>query len=393
MTVSTQPTEHPVESRIITGTLPLGWGNMHECTFCGALESALAATAHPADYITLMGTSALAFRMRWWVGHLGYQMFCLSGPVGEMQQEHMVLSQVTGWKLQPLTRFGIASPMVDQLSVIAQSIDAGLPVIAYHPSLDCAVIHGYQDHGRTLLVRDYYGGPDGVSATIDKIGPQITYLRDHQEGMPATDAAVQGIKLAVSQWMRDDGGPLNEKGQYLFGKSAYAGWIDALSRAGGFDEADRKILFQVNWWTFSALIDARAAAANYLRAVMGILPESASQALKAAADIYDQAVRQMGDIFQKQELFTGPWTGKTFNDWTGELRLHEQKQLHELLALDEQAIGHIAQALRHVSHEAAALGDVPVTNVMEDPGCDAGSRGGKSRKPAKPVRIPPPKSE
>lgn len=393
MTVSTEPAEHPTESKIITGTLPLGWGMMHECTFCGALESALATTAHPADYIALMGASGLAFRMRWWVGHLGYPMFCLSSPIGEMHQEHTVLSTVTGWKLEPLTRFGVTNPMVDQLTVIAQSIDAGLPVIAYHPNLDCAVIYGYQDHGRTLLVRDYYGGPEGVITTIDKIGPQVTYLRGHQEAMDSTDVAVQAMKLAVSQWLRQDGGPHNEKGQYLFGKAAYAGWIDALSRASGFTDMDRRMLFQANWWTFSALIDARAAAARYLRSVVGLLPESASQAMLAAADVYDHAVAMMGDVFQKQELFTGPWTGKTINDWSGEARQHEQTLLHELLAVDEKAIQHLSHALHHVAPEAAALVDLPAPTVSEDPGCEAGTRGGNSRKPARPVRIPPPKSE
>lgn len=382
-----------IEDKTIAGTLALGWGTMHDCTFCGALESALAATAHPVDYITLMGGSALAFRMRWWVGHLGFPMFCMSGPVGEMAQEHALLSRVTGWKMEVVCRFGPAKPMADQQQEIVRSIDAGLPVIVYHPNLDCAVVDGYRQQGHVLLVRNYYAGPDAVVTTADQLGPQITYLKDHQEAMSAADAAVLAIKMALSQWQRTDGGQQSEKGQYLFGRAAYAGWIDALSRARSLADGDRKMLFQVNWWTFSALVDARGAASRYLRNIVGLLPESAGRSVLAAAEVYEKAVEKMGQVFQSQDLFTGPWTGKTLNDWTADTRQHEQSLLHELLALDEQAIDLLRQAGVHNAPEAAGAIPAPAPAKADDPGCDAGTRGGAVRKPSRPVRIPPAKQE
>lgn len=375
------------DEKIISGTLTLGWGTLHDCTFCGALESALAATAHPYDYVTLMGVSALAFRMRWWAGHLGHPMFCMSSPVGEMMQEHLLISRATGWKMESVTRFGPPSPMVDQQQAIVQSIDQGLPVIVYHPRLDCAVLHGYRKKGESLLVRDYYGGPEGTTTTIDQLGPQITYFREHQEPITPLNAAIMGVKMAVSQWYRADGGPGSAKGQYLYGTVAYAAWINALSRAEALTDADRKLLFQVNWWNFSSLVDARSAAGRYLRNIVGLLPEPARQSLLAAAEVYDQSVAKMGQVFQTQDIFTGPWTGKTINDWTQSTRRQEQILLHDLLALDEKAIAHLRRAVMSIAPEPSAMESMAKPEAQ----CNPELRSRSVHKPAKPVRIPPPK--
>ena len=107
----------------------------------------------------------------------------------------------------------------------------------------------------------------------------------------------------------------------------------------------RSIDFLPNWWTFDSLVDARVAAAQFLRAAAPEFAADARGHLLKAADIYDQFVKSTAICFENKDAFLGPWTGKSLADWTPENRAREVAILTSARTLDEQAIAEIDAAV------------------------------------------------
>ena len=122
-----------------------------DCTFIGALEEALLATQRPYKYHDLMGLSGLAFRVRW--GNEDTKTkWCGSCAIGEMPDEQALLPRLTGWSL-PTQWIDAKKRDSEALRKrIVASINAGKPVVAYPPVWNMALIYGYEDGGRTVLV-------------------------------------------------------------------------------------------------------------------------------------------------------------------------------------------------------------------------------------------------
>ena len=131
-------------------------------------------------------------------------------------------------------------------------------------------------------------------------------------------------------------------GWFLYGHRAYDRWIADLENA---DPAKDDKLFQPNWWTFDGLNDARATAARYLKAVAPEMHEGARPHLLKAAEIYEKLAKQTGSIFEKQDAFIGPWTGKKYGDWTAEVRAREVELLKACRDADAQAIAELKVAV------------------------------------------------
>jgi len=104
-------------------------------------------------------------------------------------------------------------------------------------------------------------------------------------------------------------------------------------------------MFHPQWWTFSTLADARAAAAKYVRQSANTLPADARPALLRAADLYEQAAQLAGSIFGTRDAFLGPWSGKSFNDWNDDVRTREIELLTKLRELDGAAVHELDEAL------------------------------------------------
>jgi len=329
----------------IEGVSTLGWGRQRECTFCGALEAATTVTARPFGYDDLMGWSGLAFRVRWYHGDTG-QRWCPSSPVGEFPEEIAALQKATGWELRGLMGEEGAPNMDRHAPEIVASIDAGLPVLAYEPGLNMDVVYGYEDGGKTLLMRDYFTGNEPLRLPASKLGFMAILLGKRSAPLSHRDALIAGLQAAVSNWRR--GRMAWSKGSYWYGDAAYAHWIGDLGTVDELTGLERGLLFFVNHWNYSSLADARQAASRFLKAEAPLFEGDARAALERAAAAYEEECQLLAEPFRTKGAFLGPWSGKGIADWTPEVRKREQQVLARASKLEAAAIEEIEKALAAV---------------------------------------------
>jgi len=320
----------------------LFWGAHRECTFMGAAEAALSVTHHPCSYNRLMGLSGMAFRMRWYVGRDG-KGSCPSSPVGEFAEETAAMERATGWRLEQHWHMDAPVDMDAYAPQIRESIDAGLPVIAYASHLNVAVIYGYEDDGHTLLMRDYLasGALNRVAAT--ELGPMLMFPGSWKEPPPEKDNLIQALGIAATNWRRPPmPGP---NGEYHFGVSAYEQWAAAIEHCDRLTPEERDHLFFVNWWVFDNLEDSRRAAADFLQENAALLDDEPRELLERAASAYRTLHERLCAVFETRDAFLGPWTGRSVEDWAEAMRRREVEIIREAGAADLHAVREIARTL------------------------------------------------
>ncbi len=325
-------------SKVLARVPALGWGKQRECTFLGALEAALASTDHPCTYTDMLGWSGLAFRTRWFAGNEG-QRWCPSSPVGEMPEEIEAVSRATGWPLhvEHIANEDAAGRERLRARIVA-SIDAGRPVLAYEPRLNMAVVFGYEENGRTLLLRDYFQPAEPLRLTPAQLGFLSLFLGDHTTPPSRREALQQALTLAVRHWQREQAseGP----GRYWYGQAAFARWAEDLEAAEGFTPEERGQLCFVSWWNYISLHDARQGGVAFLRDNVSSLPAEGQEALTRAAALYQQEADLLLSALTTREAFTGE-----AGNWPVEMRQREVAILREACELEEAAVQHLRQAL------------------------------------------------
>jgi hypothetical protein len=104
-------------------------------------------------------------------------------------------------------------------------------------------------------------------------------------------------------------------------------------------------LFFVHWWNFTSLIDARSAAAKYLRSQAPHFKTETATQIERAAQHYEEMARLGRSIIEEKKLFLGRWTGKAPAEWTQAVQAEELALLARFRALDESAISELEEAL------------------------------------------------
>jgi len=325
--------------RVISAIPVLSWGSQKECTFAGALESALSVTDHPCSYETIMGGTGLAFRTRWWktIDGAGW---CGSSPVGEFPEEREAAGKVTGWPIRVENHLGNPEARMDRFALdIVASIDKGLPVLGYDEGYNMAVICGYEDEGRTVLMRDYSRGDQTNRVEADRLPPFLLFLTEYTGAASREDALKMALKLSVENFSRPD--PVLDKGgAYHYGEHALAKWAGDIAHYDDYSQEEREILHAVSCWNFCSLWDARMAAASFLRQNLDLAD------LAPAADLYSQEAQILRrSSFERKEAFLGCWSGKSIADWTLEVRQREIDLLNQAREMETEAIGLIAVSL------------------------------------------------
>ncbi len=327
----------------IDGVPTLGWGKGRECTFAGALEAALAATEHPYRYSDIMGLSGLAFRVRWYQGDIG-QRWCPSSPVGEFPEEIAAVQKATGWQLRVEVLLGEENPQMERFAPgIVASIDAGRPVLAYEPRLNMDVVYGYEEGGKTLLLRDYFQGETPLSLPASRLGPMLIFVVDYAEPLLRHAALTEALSIAVRNWRR--GYVPAEKGKYRYGDAALASWIEDLGQVDKFTGKEQELLFFVSWWNFNCLFDARHAAVSSLQDARTILQGGGGEALKQTAALYQQELEILDSAFIKKDAFLGPWSGRSVKDWSANAQGREREILAEARKIERAAVAEMEVAL------------------------------------------------
>jgi hypothetical protein len=311
----------------------LGWGGGKECTFCGALEAALAATDEPYSYDDLMGVSGLALRVR------TRQDLCPSSAVGELPDEYGAIFRATGWGLPTDVQLGQED--WDRQAVVRKvvaSIDAGLPVIAYNDFLDLAVVCGYEQGGQVFWWNEYFrrGAPHKVPG--EKIGPLQTYIGRKQPALSPVEQLKQALHLAVLNWGRGvhDGG-VPGRG-YRYGETAYDLWIDVLRNLDKVEAKQLPGMMHGNCMILSWMIDARRAGARFLQERSELLEGKPCEELGRAARQCGALANQLEQARSEAKLFQHATPEAGPETWTPERRRREEDLLREAKQQDAAII-------------------------------------------------------
>lgn len=338
-------------SKVIDGVNVLAWGRGRDTTYLGALEAALAVTGPQHDYVTLMGDSALAFRVRWWRATNG-PGWDPSSPVGEMPPWIGLVKQSTGWDMDWKIHLDGRSNMARYRADVVKSIDAGLPVLGYFQNMDMGVIYGYESGGDVVLVRDYSAGDAPLRVPLKANQGLLGFLTDRKDPPPRRDSIIRALQQAVKDgkgWVEDH--PRREgPGAYHHGAGAYQVWIDDLRTVGKLPAEQLQQMVHPNYWTFDVLRDARRAAAKYLpRAAAEFDNPDARDALTRAAEHYARAVEIGDDAFRTGSAFQMPRNRNRADGWDDATRVREAETLTQFRDLDAAAIAEIETALKTIA--------------------------------------------
>jgi hypothetical protein len=330
----------------IDGVPRLRWGASVEPTYIAALEAALRGSERPLDVTTLLGDSGLGFRLRWATRDHG-NAWCGSGPCGEWPEEVDALNRATGYvyRWDPPEAGAPNSP--EHLALITEHIERGWPILGFGAQMDMAVIFGYEDHGRRVLLSDFWASEEPSVMPTAQAKSVRMFMQRIDAPAVREDAVRAGLALALKHWRQGvvDPDPISG-GTYHYGDAGYRQWIADLGRVAALTEGQRQNLFFLNGWTYSSLHQTRTQhAAAYLRAALAHLPSAAHEPLEAAAHCYDRVRERLGGWDPSNPMF-GFVKQKKLDTWTPEVVASERALLGDLHALEAQAFEAIERALR-----------------------------------------------
>lgn len=273
----------------IDGLRPLAWRSGRDCTFAGALESALCVTEHPFGYDDLMGFSGLAFRVRWCNPSTGgWDLTCACG---EYPEEYSALIRATGWTL-PVELLDVQEVGADAavgLPRIVANIDAGWPILAPVADHDIGLIAGYEDGGAAVLAYRYNASHEMGRYPLSAANRFRIYLGDRSAEHSPTEGFLDSLTTAVRNWRRERGDGGLPGRDFYYGEAAIRAWIGDLEKADPRTMAanDLRLLHEVNHFAFLTLVDARSAAARYLTGGADLLAAGQLDAVRQAAALYE----------------------------------------------------------------------------------------------------------
>ncbi len=320
------------------GPQKLAWEQGRDCTFVGALAAALSVTEHPYTYTDLMGLSGLAFRVRW-ANEQAKTRWCPSAAVGEMPDEHQALAALTGWELPSEWVEAEGRDNEALRERIVADLDAGKPVLSYPAHYNMALVCGYEDGGRTLLVSDYMAEEMPARVAVEDLGPLQTYLGEYTEPPPLREALAAALRMAVEHWRRErhDGGLPGR--EYWYGDAAFGAWIGDLGGFEGLSDDARKGLVGLDPWVWTTLRDARAAGVQFLRDWATVVDGEAREALGRAAGLYDEEVKVLDALLGEKRK------AEAEQDWSEAARQGEIEALSQARELEGKAVAELGAAL------------------------------------------------
>jgi hypothetical protein len=329
----------------IDGVPRLRWGASPEPTYIAALEAAFRGSERPLDVTTLLGDSGLGFRLRW-ATRDGGNAWCGSGPCGEWPDEVDALNRATGYvyRWDPPEAGAPNSP--ERHASIVASIERGWPILGFGQQMDMAVIFGYEDEGRRVVVSDLWASEEAaVMATADAKSVSM-FLQRIEPPLARAQAVRAGLTLALKRWREGvvDPDPITGA-TYHYGDAGYRRWISDLERAESLTDMQRSNLFFLNGWTYSSLHQTRTQhAASYLRAALQHAPAPAHVGLEAAAGCYERIRERLGSWDPRSPMF-GFVKQKRLDTWTSDVVASERALLGDLHALESEAFAAIERAL------------------------------------------------
>lgn len=363
------------------------------CPWAGSLQAALEYMGEPYTYEQIMGMSGACFRLCF-VDVWDYS--CTDALVA--YDYAAPLYRAIGYSFRVAERLEKQERKAERLAIM-EDIRNGRPVLAINLRVapEWGVITGYTDSGKRFLCRTYFDGEvfdaleqgdlSGRKAGQDKENKSVEKEEREQVGLSVQKEGqeqAENRKLAEERrivfeenegylfsdfWpfiifhfgeKQDKPSPLSvlktslktgiesfyaeECRGYYQGKEAYRAWINGLSKESDFClENDRENVLRrlsVNDSMLCCLIDARRAAASWLREGIPLIPEAGRAHLEKMAQseqlISDTLSAFRGRVEQVSGCEIAYNTENAFGVCTRELRKEQISILEHALILEEE---------------------------------------------------------
>lgn len=289
---------------ILKNVKRLSWedegGNVGQmCPWAGSLHAALEYMGEPYTYEQIMGMSGACYRVCF-VDVWDYS--CTDALVSF--DYATPLYRAIGYSFRMAERLEKQERKAERLAIM-EDIRNGRPVPAINlrVAAEWGVITGYTDNGKRFLCRTYFD--QEVFDALEQAGNQEQEERrivfEENEGYLFSDfwpflilhfgekqekpSPLSILQASLFTFMESFQG--EETRGYYQGKEAYRAWINGLSRESDFRlESDRENVLRrlnVNDNMLCCLIDARRAAASWLRENMLLVPKAGQEHLEKMA--------------------------------------------------------------------------------------------------------------
>ncbi|MEW6745320.1 MAG: hypothetical protein AB1486_21420 [Planctomycetota bacterium] len=302
-----------------------------------AQEAVMQAIGEKITYDTLLGVSGLAFRMQ-----IHKQAFCPSSPHSHCGYKCVARSlQALPWEVRV---FEVKAEEQDQVQearrAVIESIDRGVPV--QYGSEEDGIIVGYQRGGDEWIC--YHPLQERGSRTfVETKWPWgIAVFTARKQRLPssrdlALGALQQGATMART----------SEAGAYFVGFKAWEEYIARLEALDHAEESTRRAAMLGNAWIYECLVQYRAVAARYLRAIAREFDEPVTAYLMRAAGHYSRMSSEVLVDGERRPGAIAPYPSmlRDGEGWSTKTRADQVRRLQDALALERQAIGEIEHAL------------------------------------------------
>jgi len=332
--------------------------------------SVLQAAGEDVTYEHLMGVSSRAFRLQFnWCpsaphSYCGFNTF---KPALQAVGYTARSFPGGGWKDQK------QAEIEKGRAAVRAAIEAGRPCLS--GSEEEGVLVGFEPaaKGATgwLARPGPIGGPPKANEPylrpVKKLPWGVCVLTKSKEAPPPRrESVLWSLKAAVANAGK------RTIGDYSAGFAAWERWIAELAdldpvvkaTAKALAEqkrphAEKDVLFNLalgNAWCFESVIDARQAAAKYLRSVAGEFDAEAGGHLRQAAGRYEKLAEGLTKACPT-EVAPYPWMLKDIRtEWTDDMRRAQADLLKTALTSERKAVAAIGKAVAAMDVEAAAKG-------------------------------------
>ncbi len=346
---------------ILKNVMRLSWeeradGRGQACPWAGALYASLAYMGETYTYEQIMGMSGACYRVCF-VGVWDYS--CTDALVAF--DYAMPLFQAIGYSFRMVERLEKQERKAERQAIM-EDIQNGRPVLAINlrVAAEWGIITGYTDNGGCFLCRTYFDQEifdmleqeNEQNAADRRIVFQenegylfsdfwpflILHFGEKEEKKPAADILKASLSILVESFFAQ------ECRGYHQGKGAYEAWIKGLSRESDFLlESDRDNVLrrlEVNDSMLCNLIDARGAAAVWLRECILLVSDKEQEDLTRIADnfqtISDSLSAFRCKMHQSQTCQIRYNMQQAFGACTPALRREQIKLLEKAIVLEEE---------------------------------------------------------
>lgn len=341
---------------ILKNVARLSWEQGMDCPWAGALHAALQYMGETCAYHQILGMSGACYRI------------CFTDVWDYSCTDALVsfdyaapLFKSLGYSFRIVDRLEKSERKAERLAIV-EDIRGGRPVLAINLRVapEWGVITGYTEGGNRFLCRTYFDGEvlDALEQGDGQDPEDRRMVFEDNEGYLFSDfwpfilihfgekgespSPQERLKTSLTTLVQSF--QAGESRGYHQGRDAYMAWIEGLSREEDFQlEGDRENVLRrlsVNDAMLRDLVDARRAAASYLRENADLLAGREREYLQKIADncqtISDTvaAFRQLVNHLPTDELAYN--TINALGVSTPELRREQVRLLENALVLDEE---------------------------------------------------------